>query len=102
MAFVLSATAQTRNVVGKVTDVGGNPINNVSVLIKGSSTGASTDATGSYALTLPANSRTLVFSSVGYGPVEINIGNKGVINVTLQAEDKKLEEVVVVGYGTQQ
>ncbi len=101
-AFVLTATAQNRTVIGKVLDVNGYPLNNVSVTIKGSATGTSTDATGAYSLIIKPGDKALVFSSVGFEPVEINIGNKGLINVSLQAADKKLEEVVVVGYGVQQ
>ena len=102
LALVLSATAQNRTIIGKVTDANGYPVKDVSVLIKGTSNGTSTDASGAYSITITPGSKTIVFSSVGYETMEMNIGNRGVINPSLQSADRKLEEVVVVGYGVQQ
>lgn len=98
--FATQAMAQ-RTVTGKVTDEKGNPIANVSVVVRGTTTGTTTKEDGTYSLTVPANAKALVFSSVDMSPVEHAIGTSSVINATLKAEDKTMSEVVVVGYGTQ-
>ncbi|MEP7277575.1 MAG: TonB-dependent receptor [Bacteroidota bacterium] len=94
--------AQQRTLTGIVTDANGVPIPNASVVVKGTSTGTTTNAAGAYSLSVQDNAKTLVISSVGLTSMEISIGNKGVINTSLQANDKSLSEIVVVGYGTQQ
>ncbi|HUR67462.1 MAG TPA: TonB-dependent receptor [Chitinophagaceae bacterium] len=101
VCFATQALAQ-RTVTGKVSDEKGNPLANVSVLVRGTTTGTTTKDDGSYSLTVPANARALVFSAVDMSPVEYAIGTTAVINATLKAEDKTMSEVVVVGYGTQQ
>ena len=93
--------AQTRTITGKVTDDKGTGLANVSVLIKGSSKGTSTLTDGSYSIDVPPNVRALVFSSVGFSPIESAVGNKAVINVSMTpATATDLQDVVVVGYGT--
>lgn len=94
--------AQQRTVTGTVSDANGNPVPNASVVVQGSSVGTTTKTDGTYSITIPANARVLVVSSIGLANQEINIGNKAVINASLQSTDKSLSEVVVVGYGTQQ
>jgi TonB-linked SusC/RagA family outer membrane protein len=91
-----------RLVKGRVTD-GDTPngIPGVNVIIKGSQTGTVTDANGSYALEVPETSTILVFSYVGYVSQEIETGSRATIDVALKADAKSLNEVVVVGYGTQ-
>jgi TonB-dependent SusC/RagA subfamily outer membrane receptor len=98
--LTLQVCAQ-RTVSGRVTDEKGIPIANASVLIKGTSAGTVTDADGRYSVTIPANARTLVFSSIDMGTQEVAVGSQPVINATLQTADRSLQEVVVVGYGTQ-
>ncbi|WP_276484697.1 SusC/RagA family TonB-linked outer membrane protein [Paraflavitalea pollutisoli] len=93
--------AQTKAISGKVTDAQGAPIPNASVLVKGANTGTTTDATGSFSFTAPASAKALVISAVGYGSTEISVGNKTVFDISLKSSDKELQEVVVVGYGTQ-
>ena len=73
----------------------------VSVIVKGTSTGTTTDINGKYQLSVAGEQATLVFSFVGYTPQEILIGNRAQIDVNLVADIKALNEVVVVGYGTQ-
>ena len=83
---------------GKVTDEKGEALIGVSVLVKGTNTGASTDIDGNY--TVQASpSATLVFSYVGFNRQEIKVSPSGIVNVTM-AGDKVLDEVVVVGYGS--
>jgi len=90
-----------RTITGKVTDEKGEPIPNASVMVKGSNTGTVTKSDGTYSITVPANARHLVISSVDMTTEEISIGTQTTINTTLKAADKSLQEVVVVGYGTQ-
>ncbi|WP_461074465.1 TonB-dependent receptor [Spirosoma flavus] len=73
----------------------------VSVVIKGTTRGTSTDGNGAYEITVPNTSAVLVFSFVGYVSQEISVGNRSTLDVTLAADNKMLEELVVVGYGTQ-
>jgi TonB-linked SusC/RagA family outer membrane protein len=93
--------AQSRTITGKVTDANGNPLPNASVTVKGTSIGSTSNADGTYSITIPAGSKVLVVSAVGMDEVEVSIGNKGIINMSLSPTDKNLAEVVVVGYGTQ-
>ncbi|GAB3176199.1 SusC/RagA family TonB-linked outer membrane protein [Telluribacter humicola] len=92
--------AQDVTVSGKVTDIQGMGMPGVSVTIQGTTRGANTNVDGSYTIAAPANA-TLVFSFVGYKAEEVPINNRSTINVTLAEDTKALEEVVVVGYGTQ-
>nr|WP_226904833.1 TonB-dependent receptor [Pedobacter schmidteae] len=93
---------QTRRVEGKVTDQGdGTPLAGVSVQVKGSKVGATTDKDGRYTIKVPSQEKsTLVFSYIGYLAREMSVGNKGVINLTLAEDSKMLSDVVVIGYGT--
>ncbi|GAA4453600.1 TonB-dependent receptor [Nibrella saemangeumensis] len=95
---------QERRITGKVTaDENGQGLPGVSVTLKGTSRGTSTDADGNYVLNVPNGSiATLVFSFIGYASQEVTLGSQSTINVTLKASDQTLDEVVVVGYGTQQ
>jgi TonB-linked SusC/RagA family outer membrane protein len=93
--------AQTKTISGKVTDAAGSPLPNVSVVVKGSTVGTSTKSDGTYSITVSAQAKTLVFSSVGLEPVEVSIGSKTSIDARLTNEVKELTEVVVqVPYGT--
>jgi TonB-linked SusC/RagA family outer membrane protein len=87
-----------KTITGKITDEKGNPVANASVLVSGTSTGTTTKVDGTYSLTVPANAKTLLISSVDMTPLEVSIGSQTVINSTLKAEDKTLSEIVVVGY----
>jgi len=86
---------------GKVTDDSNNPLPGVNVVIKGSTSGSVTDLNGKYSIIVPDLKCVLVFSFVGYTTQEIQVSDKKVINVTLKEEIKKLDEVVIVGYGVQ-
>src|SRR5690606_25768313 len=86
---------------GKVTGEDGNPLTGVSVQIKGTSTGTSTDLYGNYSITIPAGEIILVFSRVGFITQEVPAQDKNNVSIVLIEEDRDLEEVVVVAYGTQ-
>ncbi len=85
---------------GTVTDEKGEALPGVSIVIKGSQKGTTSDGSGHYRLEVPAASSILIFSFVGYQPQEVAVGNRTTIDVALETDDKTLDEVVVVGYGT--
>ncbi|HEY8915116.1 MAG TPA: TonB-dependent receptor [Chitinophaga sp.] len=92
----------TTTIQGKVTDAkSGAPLPGVTVSVKGKSTGAQTDGQGSYKLQVPAGGNTLVFSFIGYLSQEQPINGRSSVDIQLAEDLKKLEEVVVVGYGAQ-
>ncbi len=96
--YSYSQTTDPVRIKGKVTDQKGEGLVGVSVLVKGTGKGTSTDANGNYTIdVLPT--ATLVFSYIGFDPQEIKVNPSGVINVTMSG-DKLLDQVVVVGYGT--
>ncbi|MBJ6116979.1 TonB-dependent receptor [Pontibacter sp. BT310] len=108
MSFILTLTllnqavAQSRTVSGTVTDQSTSlGLPGVAVIVKGTSVGTATTADGSYTLNVPEGAQTLVFRFIGYTTVEKAIGSATTINATLAVDSKQLEEVVVVGYGTQ-
>ncbi len=96
------AFSQTVNVSGTVTDAGSIPLPGVNVIVKNTAKGASTDFDGLYALNeVPVNS-ILVFSYIGFQTQEILVtSDSTTINVVLQEDAAQLDEVVVIGYGTQ-
>ena len=89
------------NVSGKVTDNMGQPLPGVSITLKGRSVGTTSDPTGSFSMSVPNTNSVLVFSFVGFPTQEIEVGNKTTIDVSLSPSSGQLNEVVVVGYGTQ-
>lgn len=89
------------HVTGKVTDENGAPLPGVSVKVKNTSIGAATDTDGKFALNVPQRSSVLVFTFVGFTVKEVPVNGNTVIAVVLTSETKALNEVVVVGYGTQ-
>ena len=86
---------------GKVADEKGEGLPGVNIVVKGTSKGATTNTSGEYQLDITDQGTILVFSFVGYLTQEIEAGNRTTLDVTLKVDDKALEEVVVVGYGTQ-
>lgn len=91
--------AQTKSVSGIVKDNTGEPLIGVSVQVLGTTTGTITDFDGKYAIQAPAKSK-LQFSFIGYVSQTIEVGSQSTINVTLKEDNKTLDEVVVIGYGT--
>lgn len=98
LSFGLSGQDK-RTLSGTVKDPDGNLTPGVSVFIKGTTTGTITDINGSYRLTLPANSKTIVFSFIGMNSLEKEIGNSTVLNVQLTPQVTELDEMVVIAYG---
>ncbi|MFD2569642.1 SusC/RagA family TonB-linked outer membrane protein [Spirosoma soli] len=96
----LSAVAQDRRVTGRVKDETGSGLPGVSVVVKGTQQGTTSDSEGNYSISVPSGNATLVFSFVGFVGQEVAVGNQSSINLTLQADNKALDEVVVIGYGT--
>ena len=98
---VISVAADL-TVSGRITDEKGETLPGVSVVIKGTTKGTTTDTDGKFRLSVPETGNvTLVFSFVGYASQEVAVGNRSVIDVKLASDDKTLSEVVVVGYGVQ-
>lgn len=104
LTFILfccfSGFAQQQTISGVITDDQNMPLPGASVLIKGTTTGTQTDFDGNYSIEANTGD-VLVFSYVGMEPQEIVVGNTSSINVTLTVSTNQLDEVVVVGYGTQ-
>ncbi|WP_020530292.1 SusC/RagA family TonB-linked outer membrane protein [Flexithrix dorotheae] len=92
--------AQDARISGVVNDENGTPLPGVSILIKGTSNGTTTDLDGNYLISVPPAS-TLIFSYIGYVSQEIVVENQSQINVDLVPDAEQLDEIVVVGYGTQ-
>lgn len=86
---------------GKVTDDQGDAIPGANVLIKGTTIGTSTDASGRFSLSVPDGNAVLVISFIGYASQEVAVADRSEINITLAADIQQLSEVIVVGYGTQ-
>lgn len=99
LLFTIGLSAQ-QTVTGTVTSTEGESLVGVSIQIKGTSSGTITDFEGNYSLLLGGD-ETLLFSYTGYEPLEIPVNNRSTIDVTLAERSELLEEVVVVGYGTQ-
>jgi TonB-dependent SusC/RagA subfamily outer membrane receptor len=94
------AFAQNVLVTGKVTDERGNALQGATVVIRGTTKGANTDINGKYTIGASGND-VLVFSMVGFIRREVKINNRASLDITLTEEAQALNEVVVVGYGTQ-
>jgi iron complex outermembrane receptor protein len=101
-SFVLiqGVYAQNRTVKGKVTSADdGSGLPGVNIVIKGTSTGTTTDVEGGYTINVPSGDAVLVFSFVGFITQEIAVGNQTTIDIKLAPDVRALSEVVVVGYG---
>ncbi|MGB0840093.1 MAG: carboxypeptidase-like regulatory domain-containing protein, partial [Chitinophagales bacterium] len=98
MLVFLFASAQDRTISGTVTDVGGETLPSVNVVVSGTTIGTVTDIDGKYTLKIPADTKEIVFSFVGFTDKKVAIGSDNVINCTL-SEGLELEELVVTGLG---
>ncbi len=95
------ASAQSRIVTGRVTDSKGETLPGVSIKLKGTSAGVSSDTDGRYSINVPDNNSTLVVTYIGFVTQEVAVGSQTSVNISLASDQQALEEVVVVGYGTQ-
>lgn len=91
-----------KTITGSVANEAGEPLAGATVLAKGTRQGVLTDNMGRYSITVPDNVTALVISYIGYAPQEVEIENRTVINVVMADNVSLLDEVVVVGYGTQE
>ncbi len=94
------AIVQGITVTGTVTD-NGDPVPGVNVVIKGTTNGVVTDTNGKYTITVPNRDVILQYSFIGYKPQELMVGDQTMVNISLQEDTREIEEVVVVGSGTQ-
>ena len=102
MLLVTTMHAQSRQIKGRINSAeGGEALNGATINIKGTKQGASTNAKGEFSLTIPSGKVVLVVSFVGYKEQEITVENQSEISLQLHAASSALNEVVVVGYGTQ-
>ena len=99
--FFAYSGAQTIDISGNVQDTGGIPIPGVNILVKNTAKGAVTDFDGNFTVTGVEKGATLTFSYIGYITYEIVVANNTNLTITLQEDIAKLDEVVVIGYGTQ-
>lgn len=91
---------KNRKITGTITDPMGSPIIGANIIVKGSTQGTITDLDGKYSIEVEGNS-ILQISYIGYNTLEIPVTNQTILNIKLQEDTQKLDEVVVVGYGTQ-
>lgn len=96
----LTTAVADRTITGRVTDETNSGLPGVSVIVKGTQRGTVTDSDGRYRLDVPNNDATLVFSFVGYLAQEVKVGAQSSLDVSLKADNKVLDEIVVIGYGT--
>ncbi|WP_407524172.1 SusC/RagA family TonB-linked outer membrane protein [Lacibacter sp. MH-610] len=93
-----NAFAQSKTVTGKITDSKGDAVPSATVTVKGTNNSTSTAADGSFSISVPSGSKTLVVSSVGFETKEVAISDN--MSITLETKNAALNEVVVVGYGS--
>ncbi|MDR6568162.1 TonB-dependent receptor [Chitinophaga ginsengisegetis] len=87
---------------GKISDEKGSPLPGVSIRVKGTSLGITTDSQGSFSLAVPDNNSILVCSYVGFESKEVSVNGQSSINIVLKLQSASLNDLVVIGYGTQQ
>ena len=97
----IEVTQQNIAITGTVSDDYGDPLPGVYVIIKGTGTGTVTDADGNYSVTVPDKSAVIQFSYIGYDTNDISVGDNKIIHIQLRENAHEMDEVVVVGYGTQ-
>jgi TonB-dependent starch-binding outer membrane protein SusC len=98
--YLLDEELPAKNITGKVTNESGEPLNGVSVLVRGTSRGTSTNEKGVFVISADVG-ETLEFSMVGYKQYAVKVGDETNITIRLVAEQTNMNEVIIVGYGTQ-
>ncbi|HEX7845459.1 MAG TPA: SusC/RagA family TonB-linked outer membrane protein [Chitinophagaceae bacterium] len=94
-----SILAQTRTITGRVTDDKGVPISNVSVIVKGTTIGATTNPDGQFSISVPSGNRVLSFSHINMADQDLTLGSQSNLSVTMQSRERNLQEVVVTAMG---
>ena len=97
--FVVGIAAAQRTVTGTVIDEDGESLIGVTILVEGTTTGTVTDIDGNYSIQLPANAETLTFSYTGYASQSVLVGNRSVVDVTLEVSALLIDEVIVTAFG---
>ncbi len=92
---------QENRITGRVTSETGEPLSGVSITVKGTTRGTTTDNNGNFTLVVPNSSSVLVISIIGYETQEITVGSQTEIAIKMAIASKKIDEVVVIGYGSQ-
>ena len=93
-------TQQKKTISGFIQDVNGNPIIGANIVVKGTTDGTVTDIDGNFSISVVPNA-TLIISYIGFTSQEINVGNKNTLSITLKEDSEIIDEVVVLGYGSQ-
>jgi len=101
VAKVIMEQQQRKKISGTVSDQAGLPLPGVSVVIKNTMVGTVTDSDGTFQLSVPGDAKVLVFSFVGMKPVEVEMGSNLSFNIKMEDEAVGVDEVVIVGFGTQ-
>ncbi len=101
LCCALFVKGQGLTVSGKITDEGGTTLPGVSIKVKGTTVGTQSNASGAYSLNVSSPQSILVFSYLGYTTQEVSVAGRNVVNITLKEDLTNLQEVVVIGYGTQ-
>lgn len=99
--FMLLSAYSQKTITGKITDTKGEPLPGVSVALKGSTVGTYANLDGTYKITVPSENSILEFSFMGFNTINETVGTRQQIDVVLQESQTRLDEVIVVGYGTQ-
>lgn len=102
LIVVMSSTTEKQDIriTGKVTGANGEPLSGVSVTVVGSAGGATTDNNGAFSITVPENA-SLMVSYIGYDSKEVKVNGQSVVDIQLSPSNKSMEQVVVIGYGSQ-
>ncbi|MCJ8163938.1 carboxypeptidase-like regulatory domain-containing protein [Pontibacter sp. E15-1] len=95
------AYAQQATVTGTVTDAGGDPLPGATVVVKGTTNGVTTSGNGAFTLSVPNRTGVLVVSFLGFTTKEVPLNGQSTVNISLGTDAKALEEVVIIGYGSQ-
>ena len=99
--FSLAVEAQTKQIKGTVLDSDGLPLIGAGVVVTGTKTGTSTDMDGNFQMTIPENAVSLSVSYIGFNNMVVPVAGKSVLRVQMQSGNIEMQEVVVIGYGTQ-
>lgn len=101
LASGADGSQQTRRISGTVTEENGNPLPGATILVEGTVVGTNSDAKGKYTIESSSENQVLVFSFMGYQTQKVPIKDKTIIDIVLASDFQSLDEIVVVGYGTQ-